>query len=106
MTAHPKPRVQVIKQGSQFTFDHSRAMMRELSQDTTTESRHGTRMSANFSRLPDRSNTLDRSSGRFSNCRAAVLMAAFNLTTSSAVSDTYSVPHDDTYHRCHHLMPY
>ena len=32
MTAHPILRVQVVKHGCQLTFDHSQAMMRELSQ--------------------------------------------------------------------------
>ena len=90
LSAHPILCVQVVKQGSHFTFDESRAMMRELSQSHPPPvSRHTTQICANLSPLLDRTTTLDGFLGRFSNRRAAVLMAAFKRTTSSAVSDRY-----------------
>ena len=90
MSAHPILCVQIAKHCPPLTSDHSRAMVRKLTQGC----HHGVAVEdpdiRKLGAIPDITATLHRPLGRFSNCKAAVLMEAFDCTTASTMSDSYS----------------
>ena len=90
-------RVQIAEHGSQLTWDHSRAMVRELGQryyyGVTAQDPDIRQLSP----LLDGTATLHRPLVRFSNRKAAILIAAFNVSIASAASDKYGA--------AYHTMP-